>query len=302
MVKLDSSIGVMTMANKTHADLWYIKRGGDVQGPYRWSVIERNIALGRITDTDRLSEDGVQWRPAETFASSLSLTVDGGVAAHDERGRDRRADENDDANDERDQRGGRDRRKRESKDVVARRARSERVWAGLRTRSDPIRRPMFAMAAILTSIVILALNLSMPQKRGAPDCEAPGAPRVNWDFCSKPGIRLNDRELALMSARNAKLTGATLAGSNLKESNLAYADLTSADLSLSDLSGARMVGADLRNAKLRHARMTHADLRFADLSGAVIAGADLSGAHLANAIWINGRTCERNSIGVCIVR
>ena len=290
------------MANKTHEDHWYIERGGDVQGPYRWSVIERNFALGRIRDTDRLSEDGVAWRPAETFPSSLSLTVDGGVAAHDERRSDRRADEDDDACGEPDQRGGRDRRRRESKDVVERRARSERVWAGLRARSDPIRRPMFAIAAILVSIVILALKPSTPQKRGAPDCEAPGAPRVNWDFCSKSGIRLNDRELSLMSARNAKLAGATLAGSNLTESNLAYADLTGADLSLSDLSGARMVGADLRNAKLGHARMTHADLRFADLSGAVIAGADLRGAHLANAIWINGQTCERNSIGVCIVR
>ena len=295
-------VHVMTMAKATQSGQWYVKRGDHVEGPFPWTVIDRNVELGRIKESDRLSRDGVNWKRVRSFHDSFSSSAGGGLAASDERRGDRRIDDRDSSDDGDDRRRSRDRRKQESKDVVERRARSERVWAGLRAGSESSRRPMAAMGAVLAVIVILALSLSMPDRRGSPDCEAPGAPRVNWDFCTKSGVRLNDLELALMSARNAKLSGAAIAGSNLTESNFAYADLTGADLSLSNLNGARLVGADLRNAKLGHARMTHADLRFADLSGAVIAGADLSGAQLVNAIWIDGRICERNSIGACIVR
>ena len=290
------------MTKDNHSGSWYVKRDDVVEGPFPWAAIDRNVALGRIKETDRLSQDGIEWRRVKSFRSSFSATAGDGLAAFDERRGERRADDEISRSGDNDQRGKRDRRRQESKDVLERRARSERVWAGLRARSNSNRWPMVSMAVVLATIVILALSLSMSERGSAPDCEAPGAPGVNWDFCSKSGIQLNDLELALMSARNAKLSGATMAGSNLVESNFAYADLTGADLSLSDLRGARMVGANLRHAKLGHARMAHAALRFADLSGAVIAGADLSGAQLANAIWIDGRICERNSIGACIVR
>ena len=290
------------MTKENHSGAWYVKRGDDVEGPFPWAVIDRNVALGRIKESDRLSQDRIEWRRVKSFRSSFSATAGDGFAAHDERRGERRADDATSDGGDDDQRNKSDRRKQESQDVLERRARSERVWAGLRARSNSNRRPLISMAVVLATTVILALSLSIPEPASAPDCEAPGAPRVNWDFCTKSGIQLNDLELALMSARNAKLSGATMAGSNLAESNFAYADLTGADLSLSDLRGARMVGTNLRHAKLAHARMADADLRFADLSGAVIAGADLSGAQLANAIWIDGRTCERNSIGACIVR
>ncbi|MCZ6771946.1 MAG: pentapeptide repeat-containing protein [Proteobacteria bacterium] len=294
------------MTKKTQSGLWYVKRGDEVKGPFRWESIDAYVALGRIRDNDRLSEDRSRWRRVKAFRDRLnSARCDGERAAlpvFDERRGDRRAPGPGLAHAAEEQRVGSERRSHESAEVLERRARSERVWAGLKTHSQGTRGPMIATAALLITVLILAVALSIPTEQSSADCLVPAAAQVNWDFCNKPGVRIGDRSLVKLSARNAKLVGAVIAGSDLTGANLAYADLTGADLSLSNLSGARMVGANLSHAKLGHARMVGTDLRFADLSGALIAGADLTGAQLANAIWVDGRTCRRDSIGACIVR
>lgn len=302
----DDDFKATAMTKKAQSDLWYVKRGDEVKGPFRWESIDAYVALGRIRDNDRLSEDRSRWRRVKAFRDRLKPVRCSGervaLTVFDEHRGDRRAPDSGPAHAAYEQRGGSERRSHESAEVRERRARSERVWAGLKTRSQSVRGPMIATAALLITVLIFALALSMPTDQASPDCLAPAAAQVNWDFCNKPGVRISDRGLVKLSARKATLVGAIIAGSDLTGANLAYADMTGADLSLSNLSGARMVGANLSHAKLGHARMVGTDLRFADLSGAMMAGADLTGAQLANAIWVDGRTCRRDSIGACIAR
>lgn len=279
-----------------------MKRGREVRGPFRWALIERYVALGRIREDDRLSADGVNWERVRAFRERFAAAgVHPGAAdgVNDERGGDRRAaDVSVDVDEAR--RSGRDRRRPEAGEVVERRRRSARVWAGLRPARDVGRGPLIGTAAVLVALLGVALFVSAPRERDTPDCARPPGAGVNWDFCAKAAVDLRDTRLPALSARNATLAGANLAGAALPEADLAYADLTAADLTLADLANSRLVGATLRMAGLRHARLAGADLRFADLSGASLAGADLRGARLASAIWVDGRVCGRRSIGTCL--
>ena len=285
--------------------LWYVKRGDQVRGPFRWEVIAKNIGLGRIRQGDRISQDRERWLPPPLAPEGADGQAEDytaqGSAVHDERRGERRGGV-DGSDAPREQREGLERRAPESTEVLQRRARSERVWAGLRNSSAVARGPLLVVGALLGFVLVLSLLLSGREKVGVPDCAAAPSPAVNWDFCVKPAVQLDSTKLAGLSARNAKLMGARFVGASLREADFAYADMTAADFTLADLGAARLVGANLRNAQLNHARLAHSDLRFADLTGASLAGAELSGARLANAIWIDGRVCARNSIGACIVK
>lgn len=281
---------------------WYVKRGSEVRGPFRWALIERYVALGRIRDSDRLSADGVSWERMGVLRDRRGDAAVNAASEHalaDERRGERRAPGGEERAPAPGRRGT-DRRRAEPAAVLERRRRSERIWDSLRPQRDGGKGPLLGIAGVLVAVVLLAVFVSMPREHRGPDCtQAPGA-GVNWDFCSKAAVDLSDVRLPALSARNAKLAGANLAGAELPEADLAYADLTAADLTLADLAGSRLVGANLRMAGLRHARLTGADLRFADLSGASVAGADLSGARLASAIWVDGRVCDRRSVGMCL--
>lgn len=279
---------------------WYVKRGSEVRGPFRWALIERYVALGRIRDGDRLSADGVSWERMGALRERLGDAASEHARADERRG-ERRGPEGAECAPAPGRRG-KDRRRAEPAAVLERRRRSERIWDSLTPQRDGGKGPLLGIAGVLVVVVLLAVFVSMPRGHRGPDCaQAPGE-GVNWDFCSKAAVDLSDVRLPALSARNAKLAGANLAGAVLPEADLAYADLTAADLTLADLAGSRLVGANLRMAGLRHARLTGADLRFADLSGASVAGADLSGARLASAIWIDGRVCDRRSVGMCLRR
>lgn len=278
--------------------LWYVQRGDDVRGPFRWDVITRNIALGRIHHDDRLSQDASTWRPLDEIARTRVLPSMPPISIADERRRERRSARADDAPPAGLRRGD-DRRQPEASSVVARRARSERVWASLRVPAMQARLPMLVVSLLLAVSVAVALRWHLPSAPSAPDCLAPPAPAVNWDFCAKPDVVHRQVNLSGASARNARLTNAVLVGANLQGADLAYADLSAADLTLVDAGRARLVGASLRKARLNHARLTGADLSFADLAGADLAGAELTATRLGHAIWSDGRVCSRDSIGVC---
>ena len=279
--------------------LWYVQRGEHIRGPFRWDVITRNIALGRIHVDDRLSQDASNWRALTDLAQALPLPPSPPFQLRDERRGDRRVAATG-ANASDDGRSGHDRRRPEAASVVAQRAHSERVWAGLRAPLvHAARLPLLVVALVLCASVATALRWSPSGATGTPDCSARAAPAVNWDFCAKPDLKLRHSDLTGASARNARLTKAALIGSNLRDADLAYADLGGADLTLVDASGARLVGASLRGARLNQAQLLGADLSFADLANADLAGVNLTAARLGNAIWIDGRVCQRESIGRC---
>ena len=277
--------------------LWYVRRGDEIHGPYRWQVITRNVSLGRIHAADRLSRDQDSWlAPADVLPClSARHAVAGG--ASDERRVQRRAVTGDMTTELRE---GSDRRAAEDHRIVARRARSERVWTSLSapTRTS-VRLPLLVIGLALSASLALAMRLSLPAATAAPDCRAPAASKVNWDFCAKPKQQLAQENLVGMSARNAQLRGANLTNANLRGADFAYADLSATDFTLADARQVRLVGASLRNAVFNHARLTGADLSYADLSGASLAGAELNAARLGNAIWVDGRVCAHDSIGVC---
>lgn len=279
-------------------ELWYVRRGEQVRGPYPWDVVARNVGLGRIHADDLLSRDQREWLvPAEV---TPPLPAPGALmgSAEDERRSQRRLGA-DPVPDE--HREGSERRAPEAPGVVDRRARSERVWEGLRTHpgGSSVRMPLLVTALTLCVSLALALRLTGTPDVAAPDCRAVAASGINWDFCAKPRQQLGERNLNGMSARNAQLRGSTLINARLRGVDFAYADLSSTDFTLADARQARLVGASLKRAVLNHARLTGADLSFADLSGASLVGAELSAARLANTIWIDGRVCARDSIGVC---
>ena len=277
--------------------LWYVRRGDEIRGPYRWQVIARNVGLERIHATDRLSRDQHSWLAPAEILPRLPLPYALADGANDERRVQRRSATGSVTTE---QREGDDRRAAEDLRVVDRRARSERVWAGLNapTRA-PVRIPLLVTGLALSASLALAMRLSLPVETAAADCRAPAATKVNWDFCSKPNQQLAQQNLAGMSARNAQLSGGNLTNANLRGADFAYADLSATDFTLADARQMRLVGASLRHAVLNHARLTGADLSFADLSGASLAGTELSAARLGNAIWTDGRVCAHDSIGMC---
>lgn len=283
----------MTTRAPTADEQWYVRRGDEVRGPFPWEVIARHAGLGRIHDDDLLSRDRAHWQPStELLADLPSRAVLAGSAA-DERGATRGGGPD-----------GRERRADEDAAVVARRERAARVWAGIRAdeRAMPARVPLLAIALALVACLAVALRLSLPEAALAPDCRAPAAPGVNWEFCRLAGVDVADARLAELNARNAQLRGARFTGADLSRADLAYADLDGADFTLANLARARMVGASLREARLNHARLAGADLSHADLTGASLAGAELSATRLSNTIWVDGRVCPHDAVGTCGAR
>lgn len=278
-------------------ELWYVRCGDEVRGPYCWSVIARDVGLGRIHAAHRLSRDQASWLSPEEILPRATVPEILAGSASDERRKQRR-DVTSDMSIE--LRTGEDRRDAEEQGVVERRARSERVWAGLSSSSrPPVRVPLLVIGLTLSASFALATHLSLPVDAAAPDCRAPAASKANWDFCAKPKQHLAQENLAGMSARNAQLSGADLSNTNLRGVDFSYADLSASNFTLADARHARLVGASLRKTVFNHAQLIGADLSFADLSGASMVDVDLSAARLRNAIWTDGRVCADDSVGAC---
>jgi uncharacterized protein YjbI with pentapeptide repeats len=283
--------------NDDSKELWFVRRGDEVRGPYCWSVIARDVGLGRIHAAHRLSRDQVSWLGVEEILPKTPAPETLVGSAHDERRVQRRSVTRDPPVE---QRAADERRTAEASGVVERRLRSERVWAGLNLSARPqARAPLLVIVLALSASLALATHLSLPAGAAAPDCHAAAAAKVNWDFCAKPKQQLAQGNLAGMSARNAQLSGADLSNANLRGVDFAYADLSATDFTLADARQARLVGASLRKAVFNHAQLIGADLSFADLSGASLVDVDLSATRLGNTIWTDGRVCAENSVGAC---
>ena len=280
--------------------LWYVLRDSEICGPYRWEIIVRDAGLGRIHASDHLSRDRDNWMTPADLWPRLPTPQALVGSAMDER----RAQRRDTSNAVLvEQRQRPDRRATEDPHILERRLRSERVWAGLgRSSRLAVRIPLLVVGLALSASLALAARQSPITLAIAPDCRAPAARKVNWDFCAKPKQQLARANLTGMTARNAQLHGADLTNTNLRGTDFAYADLSATDFTLADGRHMRLVGASLRNAVFNHARLSGADLRYADLSGASLAGTDLTATRLGNAIWIDGRVCAQDSIGACNTR
>lgn len=293
----------------TIGHLWYVRRAGAVKGPFPSSLIEKNIALGRILASDLLSADGKHWEAASSYPDFEVIRRSGEQPAVqrrlDERQTERRAARlasappSEEATGEELRRGS-DRRAPEDPELVARRQRANRVWQSLRNGSaNGMRKTPLLLAAILVTVVIAAAVLLAPPPRPATDCAAPAAPGVNWEFCNHAADDLRGARLGGAFLRNARLAGADLSGADLRQADLAYADLSGAVLREARLDGARLTGTTLRGASLVDAVLTGARLDFADLTAARIEGARFDGAIFEQAIMPDGRVCLPGQVAHC---
>lgn len=292
-------------ADTSPGHLWYIKRGSNVKGPFPFAAVEKNLVLGRIKASDLISQDMDNWLAAPDWQKAMGVGLNSdaksGRARFDERRAERRRLRKAAAvNDEPQLRQDGDRREDEEQDVIERRARSERVWNSLRSERESNVKPLMAVAACIGIVGVLAVLIPATGQVEKADCDQMTQPGINWDFCHRPRRDLRQVDLRGLTARNARMPGSDLAGAKLSNADLAYADFSASTFKLADLKQARLVGVNFSNADLSYADLRAADLQFADFTGADLTGTELAETRLGNAIWTDGRLCQRHSIGRCI--
>jgi len=120
------------------------------------------------------------------------------------------------------------------------------------------------------------------------------------------GYEINSRT----NLNNANLSESELMGRDISYSHVKYAIFSDAilmgtkfnysNLNWSIFDNAYLVKASLVGADLSHVRFDGADLRGANLSKSVIVGTNFKNANLEDAIWTNGKKCQKGSIGRCV--
>ncbi len=291
--------------------VWYIRRNGDVRGPFPTKAISQFLLLGRITKNDEISRDQEEWmkisnvvelhaevKKAEMAEEADRLRLEAAKRGADERGvHDRRKD---DDSEHAEQRKG-ERRAPESEEMVVHR--KNRVSERLEQVEQKAKQQNKILAVILFVICGGLLSLFFvyqPEDDIAEiDCRAEPAAGINWSNCNFQGAGLDGVNLSKGHIRNANLSNASLFRATLEGTDLSYANLGLANLRMSSMSGANLTGATLRGADLRGADLFGVDFSYADLQGAQLAGASLEGAKFDKAIWVNGELCGLGSLGGC---
>ncbi len=294
-----------------HAQLWYLKRDNQVSGPFPAGLISRHILIGRIHESDELSSDREKWFPAldievlqpKSFANDQLDRMAAAKRWADERiQQDRRQNESPEKKSQYRNRAKQDRRTQENRSIL-------KYRDYLRGRSKRI----FHSTSILWVAVIslfLVAGLVVTQLFYTPSsqdfiqvsCDSYPAPGINWDYCQKPGVNLQNSDLSYSKLSNINLSNANLQQSQLISSDLSYATLNSVNLSEAILRNAKLIGSQLHDANLRNSDLQGADLSYSNLQNAILTGANLDQVNLSHTIWIDGSTCLAGSMGQCLVK
>lgn len=152
--------------------------------------------------------------------------------------------------------------------------------------------------SIIFAIIFLAFKYS-PEKKLDINCSSVVAQKTVFDGCDLSAINLSQKNLMTASFMNAHLYKANFDAANLFKANFKYAQLYLASMQKTNLSQANLKGANLVEANLSNANLSYADLSYADLRRANITGTNFSNANLSNAIWVDGSSCKKGSLGVC---
>lgn len=287
---------------------WFTRQNGDIKGPFTLALLKSNWLLGRLNAQDEISEDRQHWRPIgdivdlELHAASTTIPSDAKQAQLylDERdGFDRR--QENPASEAQLQQRKQQRRAREPAEKIIQRQLRSRLLDGFRQHQERWFWPIFTTLLIMSGIFLAAIFYPTTLPESSSDCQAPAAIGVNWENCVFNPVDLQATDLSNSNLRNSVLRASRLMNVNLANSDLMYADLSGSDLSYANLQNAKLKGADLRHVDLSNSNLQQADLSFTDLRGAKLGGADLQGATLDKAIWLDGRLCEANSLGDCLL-
>lgn len=286
--------------NNTHGQ-WYIRKQGEISGPFSALVISKHLQIGRLSMDDEVSADSEHWLPlAKQPALHPAREDEDKVRRYlDERtGLDRRHQQKSPPREARKRRA--DRRSPEPEDTMSRRALRRYLMQQFRHRREKMFWPLLTTFVLLLALIILATLFPTTIPVPLPNCSAPPAPGVNWNNCLKPDLSLTGADLNGASLRNSQLANANLMNALLTNTDMAYANLHHANLSYSNLSDASLFGSNLTEADLSYADLRNADLAYADLSNAKLGGAELDGVRLDKAIWIDGSECAEGSVGQCL--
>jgi hypothetical protein len=109
-----------------------------------------------------------------------------------------------------------------------------------------------------------------------------------------PGARLTLKQVMGILDSTGNFSGKNLSGLRLVGFDLSGCNFKGADLSHANMERANLQGANLELADLTGANLMMTDLRLTGLKGVRLDGAAFDGA-----IWQDGTTCSRYSIGYC---
>lgn len=295
----------------TSSNKWYLRKNGEVRGPFPSGLLSRYLLLGRVNEEDEISSDAHEWFPIKDVPELIPDVMKGDLsdplvqerlqAARrwaDERNIDRRSGRKDKPEPQGNRRSA-DRRETEQSPILEfRNRRANRQYEVLVEYRGRWAILLIAGTIAVFAGIFISLYKPPPPQLGA-DCRRPAAPNVNWSNCALDGAHLSGLNLSGAALYSASLTAANLSKSKLNGVNLSYAALSVADLQGADLRGANLVGAKLRQAKLNNARLENADLSYADLTGADLSGVSMHNTKLGNAIWTDGRRCLPESVDTC---
>lgn len=283
----------------THGQ-WYIRRQGEISGPFNGSVIINHLIVGRLSMQDEVSPDSKRWSPLLQQPNLHPENYDEEKARRllDERtGLDRRQQQTPRPEHLKQRRG--ERRSLEPQSEQERRDFRRQLMRQYHERSERMFWPLLITFSFLIAITLMAVLFPTTIPMPLPNCSSPAAPEVNWNNCLKSQADLSNLDMHAAHLRNSHLSDARLMNTILADADIAYANLRHADLSYSDLRGAILFGTNLTEADLSNADLSHADLAYADLTNAKLGGTQFDGARLDNAIWIDGQICAVNSVGDC---
>jgi len=300
------------MASSKIRKLWFVRRNGDVRGPFPATAISQFLLVGRLHKFDEVSQDQQVWQSIddveelvpEVMKADLTDPVNQSNLEASKHGADERSgEERRHANDpEHQEQRERERRVVDSADEhIQRRARMREkiVEAEQKTKRQNM---IMTVVLVLVSAAILGLIFGFDPGEEIPDinCATVPASGVNWSNCDLQGAELNGVDLSGSHIRNANLSAAVLFRANLQGVDLAYTNLGLANLRMADMRNASLVGSNFRNSDMRGADLAGADISYANLQGAEMVGVNLDGARLDKAIWVDGRRCAEGSVGGCI--
>ncbi len=286
--------------------LWFVRRNGEIKGPFLTAQITRNILLGRLSSEDEISIDEHNWqniaRHRELYPDVMKDTpvdkekLEIAKIQVDERITENRQQK---AAMAQERRRTRERRGNESELMLVHRENRKELNEVYK---NIIKRPKLPTISIFFSvavIIIFGFILKPEQQGDKNDCSTPASVAVNWSNCHFINLNAENQNLESAILTDAIMNESNLLGVNLSGSDMAYAEINASDLSYANLEGVRLIGANLKQTDLRYANLKDADLSYADLSGALLAGANMDNAKFDNTIWTDGQLCKKGSIGTC---
>ena len=271
------------------SQLWYVRDGSHIKGPFASGLISKDILLGRIHPNDELSQDKKKWRKASSVSEVMPDVINHRHDAnYKERLRAARrwADERAEVR-EKDENG--------EEKIYLPRKKATRL--GIKTTGVM---GIFAFVIILVAFVYVIFVFTPDEPIAQIDCKLEGIDNSIFDGCHLQRRDFSKHSLIASSFKNSLLQNSSFKKSDLQNSQFDYANLSNADLSNANLTGASLKAVDLSNAILNGTVFTRADLSYANLSGAKASKIKFSGANLANAIWFDGSLCHNTSVGQCL--